>query len=397
MRLKIIKKGVITYPLGYKASALHSGIKKRRPDLALILSESQAVSAGVFTVNKFKAAPVLLDKRYLKEKRHRAIIINSGNANCLTGKPGLNDAIQITKRLGSLIRCKKSQILVCSTGVIGKRLPLKKIDKALPALVSGLSKSGSEKVAKAIMTTDTFSKEIALSFKSGGKEVRIAGIAKGAGMIEPNMATMLCLITTDARLKKSLLQSALKQAADSSFNNITIDGSMSTNDTVLILANGLSGVDVGKSESVYRKFVSALNLLCVELARMIVRDGEGATKFIDIEVKNAKTSFQARKIALFIANSNLFKTMCYGENPNFGRVAAACGTSSDIIPHKVDIYLNGRIAVRKGTAVCDRLPMSLLKKKDIEISVNLNQGKAGAKVWTSDLSPKYVKVNAEYS
>lgn len=392
-------KGGITSPLGFKASALHCGIKKRKLDLALILSELPAASAGSFTANKFKAAPVLLSKSYLAAREtSRAVIINSGNANCLTGKQGSRDAALMTGRTASLIGCKKNEVLVCSTGIIGKRLPIDKIDKALPSLVSGLSKSKAEDSAKAILTTDTFKKEVAFSFRAGSKEVRVAGIAKGAGMIAPNLATMLCVITTDAKIRRPQLKAALKGAIEDSFNNITVDGDMSTNDTVLILANGQSGVDLGASARAYKRFVLALNLVCLELARMIVRDGEGASKFIEIMVRNSKTKNQARTIALAVANSNLFKAMCYGENPNFGRVAAACGAASgDINPSVVDIYLNGRIAVRKGVAVKDKLPRSIFKKKDIEIEINLNLGKAEARVFTSDLSPEYVKINAAYS
>lgn len=392
-------KGGITAPKGFKASAVHSGIKRRKSDLALILSESPATSAGCFTTNKFKAAPVLLSKSYLRARRtSRAVIINSGNANCLTGKEGLGDATFITERVARLIGCEKEEVLICSTGMIGKRLPVDKIDKALPYLVSALSKANAEKAAKAIMTTDTFKKEVAFSFRVGTKDVRIAGIAKGSGMIAPNLATMLCVIATDAKIKRPLLKAALKEAVKDSFNDITVDGAMSTNDTVLILANGLSGVDAGASARAYRKFVSALEMVCLELARMIVKDGEGATKFIEIVVKNAMDKKQAKVVALAVANSNLFKAMCYGEDPNFGRVAVACGASlQDINPSAVDIYLNGRVAVRKGVAIQEGLPRAIFRKKNINISIDLNIGRAETKIFTSDLSPKYVKINAKYS
>lgn len=392
-------KGGITAPLGFKTAALHSGIKKRKPDLALILSELPAASAGCFTTNKFKAAPVLLSKRHLGAREtNRAIIINSGNANCLTGKAGLRDAAFITAGVARLLGCKREEVLICSTGIIGKRLPVDKINKALPFLVSRLSRSNADKTAEAIMTTDTFKKEAAFSFRVGKKEVRIAGMAKGAGMIAPNLATMLCIITTDAKIKRPLLKAALKEAVESSFNNITVDGTMSTNDTVLILANGKSGVDVAASAAAYQKFVLSLSLLCSELGGMIVKDGEGATKFIEIAVNNARNKNQAKRVALAVANSALFKTMCYGENPNFGRVACACGAASeDINPSAVDIYLNGKLAVKKGVAVKDKLPSSIFRKRDINIGINLNIGKAKARIFTSDLSPQYVKINAEYS
>ncbi|MFH1868950.1 MAG: bifunctional glutamate N-acetyltransferase/amino-acid acetyltransferase ArgJ [Candidatus Omnitrophota bacterium] len=390
-------RGNITVPLGFKAGAVHSGIKKRKSDLALILSDEPAAAAGLFTVNRFKAAPVTLSKEYLRSKKHRAVILNSGNANCLTGKKGLIDAVLMTKRASLLIGCKASEVLICSTGIIGKKLPIGKIDKALPGLCRTLSRSNFSKAAEAIMTTDTFRKMASSSFTAGGKKVIITGIAKGAGMIEPNLATMLCIITTDAAIGKGQLRAALKEAVNSSFNNITVDGSMSTNDTVLALANGLSGVDVVSSMANYNKFMLALNTVCSELAKMMVADGEGATKFVHIEVMRAKSKVQAKNAALAIANSNLFKTMCYGENPNFGRVAAACGTVRGILPSKVDIYLNKVRAVLSGVAVCDQLPQTLFKGRDIKVTVYLNIGKAQASVYTSDLSPKYIKINAEYS
>jgi glutamate N-acetyltransferase/amino-acid N-acetyltransferase len=391
-------KGAITYPKGYKAAALHAGIKKKNLDLALIVSDVPAVSCGVFTVNSFKAAPVLLSKRHLKAKTHRAVIINSGNANCLTGEKGLSDAALITKSVASLIGCGQNEILACSTGIIGKRLPIEKIKKAIPALVSKLSKDNSGKVAEAVMTTDTFKKEVAYSFRVGSKTVRVAGIAKGAGMIAPNLATMLCVITTDAKISKNLLKQALEEAVESSFNNITVDGDMSTNDTVLIFANGFSGVDVGRDAANYKKFISALKAACFDLAIMIVKDGEGATKFIEIEVKNARSRRQAKETALAVANSSLFKTMCYGNNPNFGRVAAACGAkATGINPSKVDICLNGFMAVKSGVALNRLLPKGIFKAKDIKVGLDLNIGRVNAKVFTSDLSPEYVKINAEYS
>jgi glutamate N-acetyltransferase/amino-acid N-acetyltransferase len=305
-------KGGITAPLGFKQAAVNSGIKKKKLDLALIYSVKPANTCGLFTTNKFKAAPVLLCKSRLRARCHRAVIINSGNANCLTGKKGLDDARDITSWLALLLGIKKEEVLACSTGIIGKRLPVKKIIGALAGLVNGLSKDNFGIAARAIMTTDTVKKELSLGFKVGKKEVRLGGIAKGAGMIEPNLATMLSVITTDANISKGLLRAALKEAVDNSFNCVTVDGSMSTNDTVLAFANSASGVDVGSSRAVYKKFVACLSALCSSLAKMIAGDGEGATKFIGIEVKNAKDKADAKKVALAIANSPLFKTMCYG-------------------------------------------------------------------------------------
>jgi glutamate N-acetyltransferase / amino-acid N-acetyltransferase len=395
--MKKIKAG-ITYPKGYLQAGIHCGLKKRNPDLALVLSEAPAVACGVFTKNSFQAAPVIVTKSHLKNKQHLGVIINSGNANCLTGGQGISDAISVVHNLSLLMGCRKEELLVCSTGIIGKRLPVDKIKGGLKVLLSALHKVDSKKAAKAIMTTDTFSKEAAYSVNIGGGQVRIAGMAKGAGMISPDMATMISVITTDAAINKTILKKALKEAVDISFNSITIDGDMSTNDTVLIMANGLSGVNIKERGRSYDEFVGALRELCLDLAKQIVKDGEGATKFIEIKVMGAENKNQAKEVALKIANSPLFKTMCYGSNPNFGRVAAACGSVRESVnTERVDIYLNNVIAVKKGIAVSGRLPANIFNKKDISIRVELHSGSAGARIFTSDLSPEYVKINAAYS
>ena len=390
-------KGGITAPKGFFQSGVHCGLKKKKLDLALILSENHVKAAGVFTTNDFKAAPVLICKDYLKASKQKCVLINSGNANCLTGKKGIADAVETTRSLGSLIGSKKEEVLIASTGIIGKKMPMSKVKSGLFKLVNSLHRSDSHKAATAIMTTDAFLKELSYSFKVGNREVRIGAIAKGAGMIEPNMATMLSVITTDADISKVLLQKVLKEAVDYSFNRVTVDGDMSTNDTVLIMANGLSGVKI-TSKALYNKFLDALKQISLLLAKMIVKDGEGATKFIQINIDNALTKKQAKQIALKIANSNLFKTMCYGNDPNFGRVAAACGAAGlNIDSKKVDIYLNKVLAVKNGIALKDKLKSNLLKPKDINIRVNLNQGKGSAEIFTSDLSAKYLKINAAYN
>ena len=391
-------RGGITAPRGFFQAGIHSGIKSKNLDLALILSEVPAVARGLFTSNSFKAAPVVLSRKYLNMKAHKAVIINSGNANCLTGKAGIADSVKISDELSSLIGCKKEEILVCSTGIIGKKLPMGKIEKALPLLVSSLHRADSKKAANAIMTTDTYPKEISYSAKIGGRSINLAGIAKGSGMIEPNMATMLAVVTTDIGIKKGLLKKALKEAVGGSFNSITIDGDMSTNDTIISIANGLSGVMISGPGKAYTQFAEALKVLCLDLAKMIVRDGEGATKFIEIDVMGAKDASLAREVGLKIANSLLFKTMCYGSDPNFGRVAAACGAvSKPIKPERVDIYLNGRIVVDKGVALTQKLPRTIFKGKELMVAVDLNSGKERVKIYTSDLSPEYIKINAAYS
>lgn len=391
-------KGGVTAANGYKAAGVRCGIKKKKADLALILSDYPAKTAGVFTTNKFKAASVELNKKNLNFHTHFGIIINSGNANALTGKPGIDDTELILSKLANELNVSSSNLFMCSTGIIGKRLPVNKITKAIPALIRALEKDGSSQAADAIKTTDAFSKEYAVSFIAGNKDVKVGGIAKGAGMIAPNMATMLSFITTDALVDKRLLQKALKEAVSSSFNCITVDGSMSTNDTVLLFANGASLVEIKDQTENYNNFVTALKTVCLELAKMIIRDGEGATKLIEIKVDGAKTVSDAKKTALAIANSVLFKTMCYGEDANFGRVAAACGqVTADFKSEKVDIYLNGKCAVKDGAAAGIKLPKSLFKKKKIDVLINLNAGKAKHKVFTSDLGYEYVKINAEYN
>lgn len=378
--MKIYKKAVL--PIGFKANGVSCGIKKPMGlDLALFYSEAAAKSECKFTTNKIQAACVKVDKEHLRAgKSFKAIIANSGNANCFTGKAGIFDAQETAKSLADSLKIKKNEVLVCSTGIIGKRLPFSKIKKAIPVLVSGLSGAGINKAKKAIMTTDTFSKEITVRFNIGKKIVSVCGVAKGAGMIAPDMATMLAFILTDANITQKALKNALGISVDNSFNCITVDGCMSTNDTVITLANGRAAnvlIDENKS---FGLFSNVLNIVCLELAKMIVRDAEGATKFITIKVEKAASFQEAKKIALNIANSNLFKTAVYGENPNFGRVVASAGASRADIKEK-------NLKVR----------LSPLNKKEILVNVSVGTGNSCATVFTSDLTPEYIKINAEYS
>ena len=378
--MKIYKKAIL--PNGFMANGVASGIKKTgKLDLALFYSEVRAKAACGFTTNKIQAAPIKLNKRYLKDNKHfQAIIANSGNANCFNGKFGLKDAEETAKELSKNLKIDKQAILVASTGIIGRRLPLLKIKHAIPKLVKGLSKEGIRQAKKAIMTTDTFNKEITLEFKIKNQIATICGIAKGSGMIAPNMATMLCFIFTDASITKEALNKALKIAVDKSFNCITVDGCMSTNDSVILLANGSCGNDTIDTNKHFGLFLGALSRACLELARMIVKDGEGASKFIKIKVQKAKSFSEAKTIALNIANSNLFKTAIYGENPNFGRIVAGVGASGINVQEK-DL----------------KVKVSPLNKKEINVDVSINRGNASAIVYTSDLTPEYVKINAGYN
>jgi len=370
-------------PKGFTAQALSAGIKKSgKLDLALFYSQVPAKAAATFTANKVQAAPLKVSKLHLRQRRGiRAIIVNSGNANCFTGTQGLKDAEAITKVVADALGVSKENILIASTGIIGKRLPLLKIKKVIPQLVRGLSKEGIAKAKKAIMTTDTFVKEITIKIGIGGEPVTICGTAKGSGMIAPNMATMLSFIFTDANITQRALTNALKMCVNNSFNCITVDGCMSTNDIVSIMANGAAGNKRIDLDNNFTPFCKALYSVCLELAKMIVRDGEGATKFIKITVSNAQTTKEAKSAALAIANSNLFKTAVYGSSTNIiGRMVASIGAAGIEVDEK-DLKIKFRP----------------LHKKDINIEVSLGRGNSRAVVYTSDLSPEYVKINAEYN
>jgi glutamate N-acetyltransferase/amino-acid N-acetyltransferase len=374
-------KNAICQPKGFEAAALACGLKKNKAlDLALIYSEVPAIACGAFTKNSLSAYPVAVCKEHLKTHRAQAIVVNSANANCHTGKKGFWVAKETTRLAGKLLGLKETDVLVASTGIIGRQLDFAKIRNGLPLLAAGLNRKGGEETARAIMTTDTRPKEGVVKINIGNKAVAIGAIAKGAGMIAPDMATMLCFIATDAAIEYSALASALKAAVDSSFNMISIDGCPSTNDSVIILANGLAGnktIEIGNSS--FSKFKAALKEICLDLAKMIVADAEGATKFITIKVISAKNDVEAKTAALAIANSNLFKTAVYGENRNLGRIAAAVGACG------VEVKENLRIRC------------SDLKKNNITIDVDLKVGCGKATVYTSDLTPEYVRINAGYN
>ena len=391
---------------GFKAAGIACGIKKNnKKDLALIFSEAPATVAGLFTTNKIKAAPVLVDMQRIKKGVCHAVIINSGNANACTGKKGMTAAVKTVTLIEKALGIKKGLAMVSSTGVIGELLPVVNgIEKGIPKLIDALSEEGWDNAAKAIMTTDAFPKIAFEKGKIDGKEVSMLGIAKGAGMICPDMATMLAYIVTDAAVEQNALQNALKNAVNKSFNSITVDGDTSTNDTVLALANGKAGNrPVGSkqyavSSKDYKTFCGMLEKVCLKLAHMIVRDGEGATKFLEIKVKGAKKEADAKNIALVIANSLLVKTAFFGEDANWGRIMAAIGRAGvDIIGEKISIYFNNTPVVKNGSGTSrDKEADKVIKKKDICLTVDLGMGKAGATVWTTDLTYEYVKINAAY-
>jgi glutamate N-acetyltransferase / amino-acid N-acetyltransferase len=393
-----IIEGGITAPQGYLASGVSAGIKKRGLDLAVVFSSQTASAAGVFTLNRVQAAPVVLSKEHLKlsRGRMRAVLINSGCANACTGERGMHDAVLSTQCLASQLNIEPSHVLVASTGVIGDFLPMPALLKGISSAVSALNSRGGGAAARAIMTTDTREKSIAVEGRIGGKIVRISGIAKGSGMIHPQMATMLAVITTDVQVPPRELSRFLRQAADRTFNCLTVDGDTSTNDTVVALANGASGAAVSGARSYFEK---GLEMVCEELAKSIARDGEGATKFVEIRVGGASDFESARKVAKTIAHSPLVKTALYGEELNWGRILCAVGYSGVAFnPGRITLSLNGIPIFRNGSPVSSTRARAEkgMKAKDLLFEVDLAEGRALARIWTCDLSHKYVDINASY-
>jgi glutamate N-acetyltransferase/amino-acid N-acetyltransferase len=393
-------RGGITAPKGFRASAVCSGIKEGsldKDDLGLVISDFPAVAAATFTSNKIKAAPVRVSAAHLRAGDTRAIIANSGNANACTGSTGIQNAKRMAQAVARQLGLKDRQVLVCSTGRIGRDLPIEKIESAVPALVAKLSQGGSEVVARAIMTSDTFHKEIAVEVPLDGANVRIGGIAKGAGMINPDMATMLCFITTDVPISKRELQKLTLASVEQSFNCVTVDGDMSTNDTAICIANGQAAIPLMEPDhESYDKFAEALNFVTRQLARMIVEDGEGVTKFVEVHVKGAATYQDARKAAEAVANSMLVKCAWYGEDPNWGRIMDAVGYSSAMLREEmIDIFFNGAVAALHGlpSSTPEETLKEALRNKKFTVTIDLHLGTAEYKVFTTDLTPEYVKFN----
>ena len=391
----------VTAPKGFLAAGIACGIKKRKKDLALIYSEVPAVAVGVLTKNRLQAAPVLVTQKHLRFGQVRAIIANSGNANCATGRRGIEDAHQMANQCAVLLKLKVKEVLVSSTGVIGRFLHMDAVTQGIQKIVKELSPKGSHDAAEAILTTDHTVKETEVEFVLNHMRIHIGGIAKGAGMIAPEMATMLCFLTTDAKVTTPVLQKALSQLTETTFNAITIDGEMSTNDMVLVLANGEAGnptIQLGSPE--YHQFYQALEKVMERLAEMIVRDGEGASKFVRIRVSGAKKREEAKKVAHRIANSLLVKTMLHGADPNWGRIVACVGSSGVAVKmDRVTVTIGQILVFQKGEPIeHDRGKLKqVLSHKNIQISVDLGEGKLDSRVWTTDLSPEYVRINAGYT
>jgi glutamate N-acetyltransferase/amino-acid N-acetyltransferase len=395
-------KGGITAVPGMLAAGIGARIKKGDVlDLALIVSEREATVAGVFTLNKVVAAPVILDRQRLRRGKGRAILVNSGNANACTGRQGYADAVKVAALTGKALRLRSEDVFVASTGVIGKLLPMERIEAAIPVLASRLRRDGGEDAARAIMTTDTTVKMAAASDTIGGRMITLGGIAKGSGMIHPNMATMLAFLATDAVVPRAILQRGLRQAADRSFNRIPVDGDTSTNDMVLCLANGVAvNRPVASGSADARRFQALLDHVCLDLAKKIAWDGEGATKCVELRVTRARTTSEAVRIAVAIATSSLVKTAWFGEDANWGRIMAAIGRAGvRIAPGRIAITYGDVPVVRRGTGLgpaAEEQANSVLKGRTFTLTVDLGIGHAEAMVWTTDLSPEYVKINASY-
>jgi glutamate N-acetyltransferase/amino-acid N-acetyltransferase len=393
--------GGVTAPRGFVAGGLYAGIRKAKKDIAMIHSKTPATAAGVFTLNKTQASCVLVDKLQLRRSAScSAVVINSGNANACTGERGLNDSWTMIDSVASALNIPREQILVSSTGVIGQYLPMDKVVPGIQQLSSHLSRTGNRDAAEAIMTTDTFSKEAAVQFTVGRSVVTIGGMAKGSGMIAPNMATMLAFITTDAEIDQPLLQKALRHANGRSFNRITVDGDMSTNDMAIVLANGQAGNQPIKDHTEeFQLFLAGLEYVMIKLAKMIARDGEGATKLIEILVTGSTTEEQAAQAAKAVANSNLVKTAIHGSDANWGRILAAVGYSGiDFNPDDVEISFDDVQVLRRNYEIVldEEKAKAALSKDSVLVSINLNQGSASARVWTCDLTKEYVHINASY-
>jgi glutamate N-acetyltransferase / amino-acid N-acetyltransferase len=393
--------GGITAPRGFRAAGVACGIKGAgKLDLSLLVSDAPASAAGVFTTNLAKAAPVLLSQDHLRRSsgQGRAVVINSGCANACTGSEGRDHARLMAEFTSQAVGCDPLAVLVASTGVIGVKLDISKVQQGVASAASRLSPSGGADAARAIMTTDPFPKEAAIEASRNGRRFRIGGMAKGSGMIEPLMATMLGVVTTDAQVAPALLQRALKAAADDTFNAITVDGECSTNDCVFALANGASGVEL--TEDDWPLLVASLKAACEPLAIGIVRGGEGATKLVTVTVTGAASAEEARRTARAIANSPLVKTAVHGGDPNWGRLIAVAGRAgSSFALESAAVRIGPVTLFAEGTPHDDRAPEAAgyLQGNEIELEVDLGTGGSGrSRMWTCDLSAEYVRINAEY-
>jgi len=399
-----VVEGNLASARGFRGAAAAAGIKKKQGelDLALLFCDTpSATAAGLFTANLVAAAPVVLSRENLLKShgRSRALLVNSGNANACTGRKGLQTARESAQAAAKLLRLDPAQVLVASTGVIGVALELGRITRHLPALVQSLSVENTSAVARAIMTTDRFAKSCVLRSEMGGKPVHLAGIAKGAGMIHPRLATLLSFLTTDALIGPRTLQNLLRAAVDVSFNRITVDGDTSTNDTVVAWASGAAGVGVRPGNTSWAWFLEGLTELCQSLAKMIAKDGEGAKKLVMVEVVGARKPSDAERVARAIANSPLVKTAIAGSDPNWGRILCAAGYSGALFdPNRVDIRINNLLLCRDGVdaGFDEGDARQQLDRAEMVLRLDLHQGRASAQIWTCDLTHDYITINASY-
>ncbi|MBM3149389.1 MAG: bifunctional glutamate N-acetyltransferase/amino-acid acetyltransferase ArgJ [Chloroflexi bacterium] len=397
-RIKNIEAGTVTSVQGFVAGAFEAGIKKQNVlDLAILYSKTPCTAAAVYTTNFIKSAPVLINQQHLRDRKAQAIVVNSGCANACTAERGMADAEEMARSAAKKLGIAPLDVLIASTGVIGIPLPMDKINKGIDKVA--LTEDGGHELARAMMTTDTFAKEIAIQVEAEPKGFTIGGVAKGAGMIHPNMATMLCFLATDAVVDAKFLQSALRKAVDSSFNMISVDGDTSPSDMVAILANGLArNQPLNKKNGEF--FQKALDEVCLYLAKSIARDGEGATKLIEVVVEGATSKTEARLAARIIASSPLVKTAIHGNDPNWGRVVSALGRSgAKVIEAKLDAYLNHICVMKQGHPLSfDKQQASAsLNSKEVLLRVNLNLGQGKAIAWGCDLSAEYVNINSAYT
>ncbi len=401
-RFQLVPGGTVTTPAGFSAGAVHAGIKTRGDrvlDLGILHSEVSCTAAGVLTTNKVKAAPVMVCQERLPGGKARAVVVNSGCANACTGDQGLADAREMTALVASKLGIPEAEVLVASTGVIGVPLPMARVRTGIERIV--ISRDGGHLLARAILTTDRNPKQIAVSTKINNSRITVGGIAKGAGMILPNMATLLCFLTTDARLDPRLAEWALRGAVDASFNMISVDNDTSTNDTVILMASGLAGNQAIKDGTADADaFKAALQEVCVYLAKRVVRGGEGATRLVEIRVEGAASEQDARLAARAVASSSLVKAAVHGADPNWGRVLAAIGRSgAEVDQARVDLYLDEIRLLQAGSPVQFDVEKArhILKREEVPIRVCLNLGRDAAVAWGCDLSADYVTINSAYA
>lgn len=397
------RRGTVTTPMGFYASGLHAGIKKRKKkfDCSLIVSRTPCIAAGTFTINRVKAWPVQYSMKAIQAPKHRAILASSGNANCMNGLNGKQTVLESVTEAAKHLIITPEEILIAQTGLIGVPFPVTAFKRGIPKLVRKLSEEGGHSAAKGILTTDLSTKEVALSFYLGDKKVTIGAFCKGAGMVHPNMATMLCFITTDVAITKPLLRRAIRHAVDDTFNQMAIDNDMSTNDTVFVLANGeAANTTIQKVDKDYRMFRDVLEEVCRIMAYEMVKDGEGVTHICTLRVSGAKNPTEAEKAARQIANSMLFKTMLAGADANWGRICAAIGASGvEFDPNQLTITFGNAMVVHHGKLRVLNLPRArrILQRKEYTIDVVIGKGRGRAQFITSDLTTKYVLINSSYS